>query len=301
MNGKYTNVVSDYIYDRFCFIMAKSKLDTFAIFDFLLKYYKRKNIVGIHDNLINIGFSENDAKYFSEKESYMKIRRDISSYSYNISNAEKLKRTIDGFKITNGLNVIKSAVSDEHSIISILHCGFYWEAVAKIVTLDQEKEFIIPILDLQHDLTRRSITALNLVCKNLEIIDIKDKRKAAIKIMKSVRNGKKLIIFSDLPTGVGDVVFGVAGFGIFMGKNASITSGPMEIAKMLKKNMVYVSSDPDLDNSNHNIVHLGTLLNGDISIQNNINIMESIIKKKPHLWAYIDRIENYFQRGDVEK
>ncbi len=288
-------------YNKFCFIVAKSKLYKFFLFELFLKKYRRKNISGVYDNLVNLGFRENDAKCFSEKESYMKIKRDILSYSYNIKNAKKLKHTIDGFPIIEDLDLIKKSVSDEDSIISILHCGFYWEAVAKIVTLDEKKEFIVPILDLQHDLTRRSIVALNLVCANLEVIDIRDRKKAAIKIIKSVRKGKKLIIFSDLPSRIGNVTFGTPGFGKFMNKNACIASGPVEIAKMLNKDIVYVSSDPDLERSTHNIILLGTLLNKDVSLQNNINIIESFIRKKPYLWAYIDRVENYFQYNDIDK
>ncbi len=288
-------------YSKFCFFIAKSKLYKFFLLDFFLKKYRRKNICGVYDNLINLGFCESDAKYFSEKESYVKLKRDILSYSYNINNYKKLKNTIDGFEIiSEDFNLIKKSVSDNNSIISVLHCGFYWETVAKIVTLDKEKEFIIPILDLKHDLTRKSVMALNLVCKNLEVIDIQDRKKAAIRIIKSVRKGKKLIIFSDLPSRIGNVYFGSPGFGKFMNKNASIANGPVEIANMLGKDIVYISSDPDLERSKNNIILLGTLFKEDVSIQNNINIMEGFIRKKPYLWAYIDRVENYFQYNDFE-
>ncbi len=295
MIKKYKYVLSSFFYDGFCLIVAKSKVYKTFPFNYLLKMYRRGNVLGVYDNLLNIGFCESDAKYFSERESYMKILRDINSYAYDIKNAKKLKHTIDFFPITKGLDIIKSGVSDEKSIICVLHCGFYWETVAKIVTLDNEKEFVIPILDLKHDLTRRSITALNLVCKNLDVIDIQDRKKAAIKIIKAVRNGKKLIIFSDLPPSIGNVVFGAPGCGKFMNKNANIANGPVEIAKTLNMDIIYVSSDPDLKQSIHNIVVLNKLDQADVSVQNNMNVMEDFIRKKPYLWAYMDRIENYFQ------
>jgi len=291
----------DLFYHVFCRILSFDCLMKSKLYTFIVDRYRRGGIKGVEDNLINLGFSKQVSSNIAIKESKSKLQRDIYSYWYRISNEKILSKQIDSLNlIDKDLRVI-NALDNNVSAIAVLHVGNYWETVAKIVKLSQGNgKFIIPILSLNDRQTKRSILSLKVFCEDLVVIDISERVSSTKKMAKFIKKGYKLVIFPDLPPSIGAIYFGTPGYGMFFNKRASIASGALELAKLFKLELVYLTSLPS-DKEDNKVVYVETISCKDISVTKNFEVIESVVKKNPEHWAYLDRAENYFQHQLSEK
>ncbi|MFB2831532.1 hypothetical protein ACE1BS_18320 [Aeromonas jandaei] len=265
------------------------------IYWFFVANYRRPNLIGVEHNLINLGFGSEESSIISIKESQSHLIRDIHTYWYKTSNYQLLAKQIDQFELQDDDAQIMMSLHDNASILAILHFGHYWESVAKVVKLSSGKvKFVIPILSLAHEHIRESILSLKVFCLDLIVVDISDRRSAIKQITKCINNGYKLIIFPDLPPSIGSVFFGSPSYGFFFNKRASIASGTLELARLFKLDMTYVSSFPSELGQNQ-VFFIERVKHVDVSVDKNFSIIETMIRKNPQHWAYLDRVENYFQ------
>ncbi|WP_210455731.1 hypothetical protein [Vibrio crassostreae] len=286
---------SKFLYHITCRCLSFDFLFKSKLYFLIVERYKRDNIKGVQDNLINLGLSSSNSSIISMKESKSKIQRDIYNYWYKISDESMLTQQIDAFELIDKESKITDSLHDDVSLIAVLHVGNYWETVAKVVKLSKGNvKFIIPILSLDHEQTKCSVLSLKMFCEDLVVVDISESISSTKKIAKYIKRGYKLIIFPDLPPSIGAIYFGTPGYGMFFNKNASIASGALKLAKLFKLDMVYVTSIPS-ENESNKVSYIETISYKDISVTTNFQVMEYIIRKHPEHWAYLDRAENYFQ------
>lgn len=294
-------LILNFFYHVFCRTLSFDCLMKSKIYTFFVDRYRRSDIKGIEDNLINLGFPKRVSSFLSIKESKSKLQRDIYSYWYRISNEKILSKQIESLVLIDRDSKIINSLNNNTSAIAVLHVGNYWETVAKVVKLSQGNgKFIIPILSLNDKKTKRSILSLKIFCKDLVVIDISERASSTKQMAKFIKKGYKLIIFPDLPPSIGAVYFGTPGYGIFFNKKASIASGALNLAKLFKLDLVYLTSLPS-EKENNKVIYVETISCKDISVTKNFEVIESVVKENPEHWAYLDRAENYFQHQLSEK
>ncbi|EKO3563407.1 hypothetical protein HJA72_004191 [Vibrio fluvialis] len=289
------------LYGIICRFLSSKIIFESWIYFFIVNRYIKKSYRGIQDNVVNLGYSLPDAKKIAVNESRCSFIRDIYSFYYDESGKE-LSNYIDNLRVIDEGDMLMSAIIDDTSMLAVLHFGHYWETVAKIIKMsERKKKFVIPILSLKHEHTKKSILSLKPYCESLQLVDLSDRSTSVRTISRCIKNGYKLIIFPDLPPSIGGVYFGSPSYGRFFGRNASVASGAVYLSKLFGLTVVYVSNVPKESDFNE-VVLLEVVKSEDISVDKNFDVIERNVRNNPSNWAYLDRVENYFhhQLSEVE-
>jgi lauroyl/myristoyl acyltransferase len=226
----------------------------------------------------------------------IQLQRQINKYLYEIHAPAQLRERLDNILWVDPQALFQRS-QEQPCLVLLTHTGEHWMAVAKIVAHTQvATHFIIPILAFADEMTVRSMKSLEAFGHTVEVRDVNDP-KVALAIIRGARQGKRIVIFYDLPVSIGATYFGAPVSGRFLARDAQFVKGPLFLASKLQFNVLLAGHRviPGQASEFHlfDWVEAGDL---EAMSQRCMVALERFIRQSPENWFYLSRMEAYFHR-----
>jgi len=267
-----------------------------GVLAYLPQGWRGSNYSLCRQNLILFDYDDVQCDYVARCQVAIQLQRQINKYLYEIHDPVQLRNRLRSISWVDPKGLFQRSL-EEPCLVLLTHTGEYWMAVAKIVESAQTStHFIIPILAFADEMTVRSMKALEAFGHTVEVKDVNDP-KVALAIIRGARQGKRIVIFYDLPVSIGVTRFGAPVAGRFLQRNAQFVKGPLFLASKLQFSVLLAGHRviPGQASEFHlfDWVDAGNL---EQMSQQCMVALEGFIRQSPENWFYLDRMEAYFHR-----
>lgn len=196
---------------------------------------------------------------------------------------------------------------EQPTFIYLTHSGEYWLAIGSIVARAQEPtHFIIPMLTKVQfsEHSRKLLEDLAVKGHTIEVIDTHAPG-TPMKIARSRRHGKRVIMFADLPAHSGGITYGAPQEARFLQRRATFVKGPLFLASKLQCNALLIGHRSELD-AEGTLHVFGWIEAGSCEAMHAayIEALEGFLREAPEHWHFLPTMEVFFQRqltpGDLK-
>lgn len=251
-------------------------------------------------NLALFDYDDAQCDYVARCHAAVQLQRQVNKYLYEIHEPVPLRNRIRSVTWVDPKDLFQRSL-EEPCLVLLTHTGEYWMAVAKIVERAQvATHFIIPILAFADEQTVRSMKALEAFGHTVEVRDVNDP-KVALAIIRGARQGKRIVIFYDLPVSIGAARFGAPVAGRFLRRDAQFVKGPLFLASKLQFSVLLAGHRVVLGQASEfhlfDWVEAGSL---EQMTESCLVALERFIRQSPENWFYLNRMEAFFHRQRPE-
>ncbi|TMU73941.1 hypothetical protein FGA82_21970 [Pseudomonas fluorescens] len=226
----------------------------------------------------------------------IQFQRQINKYLYEACEPTRLRRRLNRIRWVDPKNLFQRS-QNEPCLVLLTHTGEYWMAVASIVERTPvATHFIIPILAYADELTMRSMKSLEAFGHTMEVRDVNDPT-LALAILRGARQGKRIVIFFDLPVSIGATRFGASVSARFLGRDALFVKGPLFFASKLRFSVLLAGHRVVLGQPSE--FHLFDWIEAhspEYMSEQCVVALERFIRHSPENWFYLTRMEAFFHR-----
>jgi len=247
-------------------------------------------------NLRTLGHGAEQASTRAALHSALQIQRAINQHRYDSGRVDHLRAWVRSILWRDDHGYFEQSLQ-RPAMVLLTHTGEYWIAVATLVErYPAPRHFMVPIARFADAFTCASIKHLEAFGHTVDVADVNDPA-IALSMMRAIKRGATVIIFSDLPVSLGEARFGEPCDGHLFERPAQFLRGPVQIAARLGCDVLLAGHRAQPGGRGE--MHIRALI-GHASAPQMMDqwarAFEVFIQESPENWMYLARMEAFYHR-----
>ncbi|MFK0313066.1 hypothetical protein ACIQUF_17780 [Pseudomonas sp. NPDC090233] len=245
-------------------------------------------------NLEALGYARPQARALACRYGALQLQRAVHERLYPRSQPQALRAWVNSIPEVDPQGWPPGS---RPALYMLLHTGEYWMAVASVMAREAAPtRFVIPIWNFADAFTQASLRQLEGLGHRVEVLDAAHPT-TALTMARALKRGARVILFCDLPVGLGALRFGEPLPGRLFNRSAQFVKGPLFLAAKLKCDALLVGHRAVLGGKGE--VRILTRVRAaplEVMQKGWMAALERFIGAAPEQWLYLPRLEAFYHR-----